>query len=571
MKALFLAWAFFVATTGFAKDKKICDSLYIDADILLNFTETETRLLCGDPGNPPWAEPPESQIRAFLIAFLQARGYFLPTFTRKDGVLHVDAGDRTKIEKVLGKNMPPEYDISPVWVPPLKPLTPDLLDEYAALVRSRIGAKGYPCSKVTPSANVADTSLTLTAEPGPRQRVVTITSEIDGNIEPGTLRRYYPFEEGEWFNGELVEIANNRIKAQEILSSVYIVSHCGEQGAEIAQRGVLGAPRRVSVGFGLNTENYVILRANYRNSRLDNRASQFNATINAHYFQQRVESAFYWYLFGASSSFHLKPLVAFERNNEPLAETRNTVGSVHLGAYHDFWGQRWQAYFGPNLNLLQTVRGTGPDFSRLVELEVNAQVQSHDWEYHQALPNTGHKIDIRAATASKRLASTLTMNRMEFRATKLFSLVKLDPPLLVLGLRTGGAATQAEPDVELPNDYMHFLGGNSNLRGFPRKSIPSKDYGARTAAFVGAELRLVTVIPYQLQPLVFIDYGATGTEFMRLDRPQYYSPGIGVLWNSPIGALRGAVSRGYIVNEPKEMDHPVPAGWVGIFSFGEDF
>jgi translocation and assembly module TamA len=550
---------------------EVCSNLILRTDDRLTFSTTERRFLCGDAANPPWASLPENQVRVFLVAFLQARGYFQPTFRRDGKVTVVDVGEKSRIRILRSATTPPELDFTRFWVPGRKPLTPALLDEYQALVRSRIESEGYPCPRVDATANAAEGSMHIEVDSGPRQKIVRIQQEEVLGLRPGTLRRYYPFEEGDWFDGDLLWIANERIKAEDMLSSSYMLSRCGQDGAEVEHRAAAGPPRRMRVGFGVNTETYFIVRSTYRNARVDANASRFDATLTANFFDQRLEASFDWYFLPFPSSLHFKPTVSLERRAEKSSEVRTTVASWHLGAYRDALGHYWRAYVGPNLNLIRTVRGEGPDFARIVELELSGRIMSHDYEFYRGSPRSGHLMDWRYTTAKTATLSTLTVKTLSTVFEQLFNFSSLEPPLVVLGVRGGAYTTYADVDQELPDQYLYHLGGSGDVRGFKRRSIPGIEDGARSAVYGGTEARLVTVIPYGLQPFVFVDAGKVGKSAFAMKRPLFYSPGFGVRWQSPIGALRGSVARGLVADlDPKE-ELTVGTGITAFVSFGEEF
>lgn len=562
----------FTAYASDTVDLKVCDDLIVRGPERLRFSSTERQFLCGDSKNPPWAAPSESQIKLFLVSFLQSRGYFLPSFTREGTVLIGDMGTKSRIKSLASDGTPLELDFHRFWVPKRKPLTPGLLDEYQDLVQGRIEHEGYPCPNVEALANATDGSMTIRAEPGPRQKIVRILEEESVELRPKTLRRYYPFEEGDWFDGDLVFIANQRIKAEDILASSYMVSTCDADGAVVQHRGSTGLPRRMTVGFGANTETYFILRSTYRNGRVDENASRFDAILSANYFHQRVEGSFDWYFLKRPSSIHLKPKVAIDRHTEDNLVERATVASALLGAYRDLGDYYVRLYAGPNLNHVITKRdGEDENFARILEAEFSGRVMSHDYEFYRGAPRTGVLVDWRYTTASKRTLSTVAVNTLSVNGEILFNFAKLEPPLLVFGLRGNIASTDASPDAVLPDQYLYYLGGSDNVRGFKRRTIPSGQQGVRSIASAGAEVRLVTVIPYNLQPFAFIDSGKIGDQPFVYKSTVFYSPGLGLRWQSPFGSLRGSIARGLVHPEDGDRAKNFPPRWNALLSFGEEF
>lgn len=554
-----------------AISSKICTDLEVRSDDRIVFSKTERLFLCGDSDNAPWSAPSQSQIKHFMNSFLQSRGYLEPRFIQEGTSLVVETGDKSRVRILASDDTPPELDFTRFWVPRRKTLMPSLLDEYEDLVRGRIEAEGYPCPSVTATANSTDDSMIIRSESGPRQKIKLIEENENLGLREGTLRRYFPVKEGDWFNGDLVHIANERIKASEILGGSYMVTTCDPDGAVIHHRSVIGPPRRVTAGIGFNTETYAITRVTYHSSRLDANASNFSARLSASYVRQHLESNFEWYFLTRPLSVHFKPTLSFDRINEKSSEERTGKGSWHLGAYSDLGTENIRGYIGPNLNLIQTLRGTGPEYARILEVEANARIMSHAYEFYQGAPRSGHLLDLRYTTASEKTFSTLDVRTYSAKGEILFNALNMEPTLLVLGFRARAAASDAPPDAILPDQYLYYIGGSDDVRGFNRRSIPSPTAGARSILTGGSELRLTTVIPYGVQPFLFVDAGKLGTKPFAYDPTIYYSPGAGVRWQSPIGSLRGSIARGLVQSPDLDIVEDFPARWNAFISFGEEF
>lgn len=569
----FVLWlnAWMLSATAYAIELKLCDDLIIQSKDKLTFTKTERLFLCGDSDNRPWSAPTESQIKLLTTSFLQSRGYYTPTFRREDKILVVDVGDKTRVKSITADKEPIEIDFTRFWVPWRKTLTPTLLDEYEDLVTGRVESKGYPCPSVNLTASAVDGSMEIDVDPGPRLKVAAIDEADDLGLRPGTLRRYYPIKEGDWFNGDLMHIANERIKATEILGSSYMVATCEPEGAVIHHRSVISLPRRMTIGAGFNTETYVVARATYQSTRLDANASSFSAIMSANYFRQHVESNFEWYFLPFSSSLHFKPSLAVDRINEASSEERKTKAEGHFGAYGDIGTESIRGYIGPNLKLIRTLRGTGPAFARILELEANSRIMSHAYEFYRGAPRSGHLLNLRYTTASEQTYSTLAVRTYSAKGEILFNTASLEPPLVVLGFRANAAGSDAAPDVELPDEYLYYIGGSDDVRGFRRRTVPSASKGARSILSGGMEMRLVTVVPYGIQPFVFLDAGKLGQTAFKYDDTVYYSPGAGIRWQSPFGSLRGSVARGLIKTNDEERAESFHPQWVAFVSFGEEF
>lgn len=106
------------------------------------------------------------------------------------------------------------------------------------------------------------------------------------------------------------------------------------------------------------------------------------------------------------------------------------------------------------------------------------------------------------------------------------------------------------------------------MRGFARKQLPSSGDGYLTVLYEGLELRIVEVLPWGLQPLVFLDGAMAGARAGTLDPAVFYSPGVGIRWASPFGAVRGTLGRGFVLQADSGSVAP---GYQFFFSFGREF
>ncbi len=549
-----------------------CAQLAILSPEPIDFSDLEHRLICGDSKVAAWAEPSQITVKIFLVSFLQSRGYFQPTFLiQDDGVLFVETGEKSHIYLLRSKSMPEGFDFDRFWVPTRKIMTPSLLDEYTNLVKGRLEHAGYPCPTVTTTANAKEGSMDIEADVGSRLRVKTIREEPTSGLASGVVKRYLPYSEGDWFDGDLMYLGNERIKAEGVLASSYMTSHCRGGEVFVEHRASQTPPRLVRVGVGVNTETFFLVKASYRNHRVDDHASQFEANFQGHYFSQKVDGAFKWYFLNPSSSLHFEPHVEFKRHYEKLFENYSAKASWHLGGYKDFWGHHWQTHLGPSLKLIRTVRGEGPNFARVVAMDYRLNVESHDHELYRAAPRSGRQFEFRFSHTIKDL-STLDVKTIASNGEALFNVRSLEPPLFILGIRGGAATSQAHEGTRLPSEYRHTLGGSMNIRGFHRRSIPGSE-GAMTSAYLGAEGRLVTILPYGLQPFVFVDVGRVGEESYKLDSQVFYSPGVGVRWQSPFGSLRANIGHGFTGESEKSegLKYGVRPTWVLFISFGEEF
>ena len=123
---------------------------------------------------------------------------------------------------------------------------------------------------------------------------------------------------------------------------------------------------------------------------------------------------------------------------------------------------------------------------------------------------------------------------------------------------------------QLPTSFKQFLGGSSDMRGFPRKSLPSEGTGSLTKVYLGIELRLNNKLPYNLQPIAFLDFGQLGDLAFDLNATKFYSPGLGIRWQSPIGTVRASAAHGYVIDDELDTYHD-KTNMQYYLSLGEQF
>jgi outer membrane translocation and assembly module TamA len=103
------------------------------------------------------------------------------------------------------------------------------------------------------------------------------------------------------------------------------------------------------------------------------------------------------------------------------------------------------------------------------------------------------------------------------------------------------------PDpTKIPQDWFFTVGGDKDIRGFGRNTLPSEILGAGSVATWGFESRWPHLISFPLEPLVFTDFGYLGAGNLRFRPELYLAPGIGFRSATPIGTIRATLARGMI-------------------------
>lgn len=537
----------------------------------VDFTEVEKRLFCGDPQSDGWREIPWTQAAFHLRAFLQQRALLRPTFERDDsGVLVVHTGEATRVTALIAEGAPPELRIQRKRKVVGAELTPQLLDDVEKWVKQRLEAEGYACPEVETIADPETGIVRVRVRAGEQQALVQVDTEDLPGVEPGTLRRYDAFRFGERFNGDLLGVTETRVTQERVADATHFVPRCTDKGVVARQEVLAGPPRLLVFGVGVNTEGLVLGKANWRHSRLGRFASWTDLTLLGSAREQSANLTINWFFLDHPSRVSLRPVVEVRHQNEEHFETLSM--RVQAGPATTWDNQHLSFYtlqFGPVFEAFKTYRGpqaTDRRDTHFLSLGGEAKLRSHAYEFYIKSPRAGYLVTASAFVNQESVLSDATAERFRVFGEALWNDRDFDPPLLVAGLRGGMGlvVTPERPGLSnrLPPTFMQYLGGSNDLRGWGRQELPFSGEGALTSFYLGLELRLVQTLPWGLEPFAFSDVGALGREPLRIDSPIYGSPGFGMRWQSPIGAFRTTLARGF----PWSQGH-----WQFYLSYGEEF
>lgn len=549
--------------------KQICPRLRITPDAV-ELSDTEIRLICGDPNNPAWNNIPDNQATFHLKTFLQDRGYFFPKVQREGGSLVVDLGTPAIVKSFKVKGEPSDFPVAHLRKIIGRIITPSLLDEVKGRITQNLMSEGFACPDVKMEAAAATGELTAMLAAGPKQSIVSVTRDKIESLNDETPDRYRAFVIGQTYNADYLSVTTQRILQEGLVQSTYFITSCEKDGVHLHQKFVPGPPRVVRVGFGVNTETGPMVRAGWRNSRLGDGASIVDLNAKVSFRRQDLEATGKWYYVPYPSRYFIRP--TFNVTREKVSAYENYTSKFQFAP-----GMTWdgpevgiETYGGPTLNYEHTVVGAGPKQSTYVSFRGEIYLRSHYYEYYRNSPRNGFEVRLQTNHTFNNFLSDVDANSFRLRFEKNWNFFHYDPPLLVISVR-GGIGTTITPETpkskRLKTDFRHFLGGSTDLRGFGPLDLPGEG-GALTSADFGTELRLVEVLPFGLQPLIFTDVGKLGERSWWLNSPVFWSPGGGIRWQSPIGVVRTTLARGFTTGEGFGNRK---AQWQFYFSFGEEF
>jgi translocation and assembly module TamA len=557
----------------------------------VDIPKNDRLLICGDPSHRSWKRIPPNQASKFLRGFLESKGYLQPKIDvdyEKDRLL-VNAGPLSKITSlVVAAPRPPFWSTSPLETHIGEPLTKSTLDVIQADATALLMENGFPCAKVELRAT-PEGEVEIRLYPGPPHPFTESFDLSPFPLKAGLLTRYEPFVPGESFDIRKLTLASRRIESDAVASSAAYLARCqnplgSKAGADAhvtttdtgglpmrVERSLsLGARRLWEFGAGASTEEYPILFARWKNSRLWSSASRFETYAYGSNRRQRLSFDLRWYYDEGDPRNYLRPNFTVEHQNERTYETIETTAFLHRGRIIDVGS--WSLYpeGGLALRRIRILQSPGTRTDTLVSPELSMEARSNQFELYQGNPRSGLNTKLDYAFVGQGLGSAMSAHRVTLSGTALYNWKAYRDPTWILGVRyTIGsilvAGGRTPTQFELPPDWFFLLGGDQNLRGFARNAIPRDNEGAGTIAYAGAESRWPSAFSFPLEPLVFFDVAKFGEGNATLSPILYLSPGIGGRYGTPIGTVRATLARGIALAEPIERR------WQLFVSLGTEF
>lgn len=572
--ALFLTGL--LSTSAPAKESNICQHVILrDGSLTLNGNERV--LVCGsERGGEGWIEVPIPQAQLHLTAILRNLGYLNPRFERRANELDFWQGERTLIQSLHVDESSGLLQPKRVRKVLRQPLMPDRLNHVENWANQFSRSHGHACPVISVEAHAWDGSVNVDAKLGDKQRITALDpGDLDG-LNPDVLYRYQPFELGDEYDIRKTGIMASRLLRTGIFQSAYFTNACEGTATKLKLETSVGKPRILRFGIGGSTEALPFVDLNFKNTRLDEKASSFTALAHAspRRFTLGAQAELYWFP-GWHRTF-LGPRADYTRKIEPSFETGTAKVGVDAGLNFDAWDTRFTAKLGPTLNNSRTFKGLGPAEVSFPTIDGSVALMSHVYEFGMRDQYSGWNASFIYRSQSKGLGSQIDVSRYELDLKHLWNMGAYWPPLFVLGSRfqtTVVDAPNLTSDVNdqiVPIDERVYAGGDDNLRGFGRKEISNGDVGYLTFAYLGFELRLIEELPWHLQPFLLADAGQLSPARYTLDPPVYVSQGIGLRWPSPLGTLRGSAATGRVWRGNATTDG-IPQKWVYFLSFGQEF
>lgn len=572
--AVLITLAVFPVVVDARKKPAPCPHIRFVGREKIKLTDMEIRLVCGDPETEGWGRIPFNQAELFLRAALQQRGYQDPQFMPGPEVLRVDPGRKTRVTTFTVTGLPP--GINPGKLRKIKGqlMTPKLLDAARAALLSALQNAGYACPRIVMKGNGGTGELSAGVEPGGVYRFEHVVPAAATGVDPAIFNRYEAFERGRRFDARLLDLTAQRTMGDSLFSSAYFDVACSSDGLTITERVVTGRPQVYKLGVGFDTEGLVIGKAQWQDSRIGARVNSLEASVYASFREQSAVADFRYFI-GPASRFHVMPTLSVGHQYETQYESLYSEFALLPAMSWDVRSLRAEVSAGPTLEYVHTIRGLGPDRDTYLAFKTRVEFHDHLFEYYASDPRTGWRVALESRSRIAGVDSSITAHRLSVQGEQLWNLGGYDPPGLVLATRCLTQTTLVEHGAlaagQIPFDMRFFMGGDADLRGAGRKDVPADELGLLTAIYDGIELRMGDVLPYGLQPLIFMDGAMGGRRSFQLDPTVYWAPGFGVRWNSPVGSLRATLARGNVWLIDPSAEILLRPQWQFFLSLGKEF
>ena len=539
----------------------------------IDLSTTEVRLLCGDSENPAYEVIPFFQVRFLLTGMLQSRGFLKPHFEVKKTELLVQTGPAYYLEKfeVVGITTPDMAEnlrrqIQRFFGNSL--LNPSLLNSVQAYTKNFLMNRGFACVSVSSEMIVEENQVkVLITQLKPYLFGEMKVDEVEG-LRRETFLRFQPFKVNHFFRQDLVNLYEKRILRAGIVQGTYFASRCKDDQLYLTQSFVMGPPRVFRFGVGANTEVGPIARLRWTHQRYGELASRLDASLQTSLREQNLTLTADSFLTPSLPRFSL--LSQIELNREEVSDFEEVVLNLrpHASYSHDSDNAFWRFNFGPTL--LSGFYKTDQQANKINQtsgiLEGFVRRTSHDYELYDLHPEAGSEFELAFDFRHPSFGFDDRLLKLDFSWTGLSRLSESGRGHFVGGLKLVAGTVVLPRDFafeRLPPSVKYYGGGSEDLRGFKLKSVPFNDgAGSLTKVLLKSELRKTAFFHDTLESVAFFDIARFGQETAELESRLYYSPGVGLRWQSPIGILQTYISKSLLAKPNEDQ------GFLFFLGFG---
>jgi len=555
----------------------LCPQISIRSPDKIEFTDTEKRLVCGDPDDEAYKNIPVYQARFSMRGFLQSKGYSRPDILQEGEKLIVSTGEKTKLNAVevhsdilvdsekLQKNMYRHHR--------KEVLTPKLLDDLEKEAVRFMRDIGYPCVKVKSKVNVDEGLLQMDVVNLNSFPYGEIPRESIEGVDDRALERFYPFKAEYPFTQTGLDLTEKRFTRAGIVQGTFFQEKCEleKHSFSMTQEFIVGPPRTIRFGAGASTELGPIARAKWSNQRFGPMASTMEASLLASLKTQtlKLSTDQYWWPDHPRQSVLAE--FALERNDQKDFLEKSASLKPHMQWSSDSLRRNWIWSSGPTFTV-GSFNSKALDETRkyrTIALEGSVQTQTHVYEIFDDHPQDGDYTRFNFDLRHPALGFMDPLFKLDYTFLKLIYIGHLGRGSAIGGFRINSGTTIVRNHVDpstLPPSVKYYGGGSDDVRGFELATLPSNaGAGSLTKFSVKLEARKTNLIDPNFEGFTFVDTAWFGRESLKLQNKLWYSPGGGIRWFSPIGIVQTYLARALSNQAPRDDGFFFYIGIGGVF------
>lgn len=560
------------------KSDKLCPKIYIHSKDEFELSDTEKRLICGDPDVEAYKVIPSYQASYMLTGLLQSRGYSKPRFEYEADILHVYPENKSYLNHVIvlsdnpADNEMVSKEIMRKYGEDV--ITPKLLDVIEAESLTLLRNNTYPCAKVSSTVDASKETVTI--------KLTGLVPFVFGNIEreeiagvySEALERFYPYIAADYFTERKLTLSEKRFLRSGIVQGTYYQEKCDlkNNAFSLTQQFIPGTSKTVRLGVGATTEVGPIARARWSNQRSGNMASLIEANLQVSFKNQYFSLTSDRYLWRETPRRSLLTTLEVERNDQVTYLETTTTLKPHLKWTRDGSARLWTWSTGPTLILGSYITNANDADTKRVKtgaLEGMLQTQSHTYEIFDLHPEDGDFMQFNFDFRHPSLGFLDPLLKLDLSYLKLMRIGNLGKGSAIGGVRLNTSTTWVPDEValsSLPPSVKFYGGGSDDVRGFRLSTLPDNNgLGALTKLSFKFEFRKTHVFIPTIESFTFIDTTYFGFRPWEVEDRIWYSPGTGLRWLSPIGIVQGYVARALSNREIKDNGNYLYLGLGGIF------
>ena len=560
------------------KNDKLCPKIYIHSKDEFELSDTEKRLICGDPEVEAYKVIPSYQASYMLTGLLQSRGYSQPRFEYEGDLLHVFPENKSHLKQVVvvsdidGDNEMVSEEIMRKYEDEV--ITPKLLDAIEEESLTLLRNNTYPCAKVSSTVDASLETVTIKLTGLESFTFGHIEKEEIAGVYSEALARFYPFIDADYFTERKLTLAEKRFLRSGVVQGTYFQEKCDlkNKAFSLTQQFIPGTSKTVRLGIGATTEVGPMVRARWSNQRSGNMASLIEANMQLSFKNQYFSITSDRYIWRDVPRRSLLTTLEVERDDQVTYLETTTTLKPHLKWTRDGTSRLWTWSTGPTLILGSYITNADDSDTKRVRtgaIEGMLQTQSHTYEIFDLHPEDGDFMQFNFDFRHPSMGFVDPLLKLDLSYLKLHRLGNLGKGSAIGGIRLNTSTTWVPDEVSLsslPPSVKFYGGGSDDVRGFRLSTLPDNNgLGALTKLSVKFEFRKTHVFIPTIESFTFVDTTYFGARPWEVDDRLWYSPGTGLRWLSPIGIVQGYLARALSSKEIKDNGNYLYLGLGGIF------